>query len=72
MVSAIERTIDQSRQPGRNRTRVRSPDRFQITNIVYPPGLGKEMTRPRPPQGPGREPLLVQSGYSESPGTPNE
>ena len=33
MVSAIERAIDQSRHPGIKRTRVRSPDRFQITNM---------------------------------------
>jgi hypothetical protein len=37
MVSAIEMTIDQSRHPGIKRTRVRSPDRFQITNILYLP-----------------------------------
>ena len=37
MVSAIEMTIDQSRHPGIKRTRVRSPDRFQITNLHYPP-----------------------------------
>ena len=34
MVSAIESTIDQTRQPGMRRTCVRSPDRFQITNIL--------------------------------------
>jgi hypothetical protein len=33
MVSAIESTIDQTRQPGMKRTCVRSPDPFQITNI---------------------------------------
>jgi hypothetical protein len=33
MVSAIESTIDQTRQPGKKRTCVRSPDLFQITNI---------------------------------------
>jgi hypothetical protein len=35
MVSAIESTIDQTRQPGMKRTCVRSPDRFQITNIAH-------------------------------------
>ena len=35
MVSPIDSTIDKRRQPGRKRTCVRSPDRFQITNIVY-------------------------------------
>jgi hypothetical protein len=34
MVSAIESTIDQTRQPGMKRTRARSPDRLQITTIV--------------------------------------
>jgi hypothetical protein len=29
--------IDQRRQPGMKRTCVRSPDRFQITNILYRP-----------------------------------
>ena len=37
MVSAIESAIDQTRQPGMNRTCVRSPDRFQITNIAHTP-----------------------------------
>jgi hypothetical protein len=37
MVSAIESTIDQTRQPGMKRTCVRSPDRFQITNMAYAP-----------------------------------
>ena len=37
MVSAIESTIDQTRQPGMKRTSVRSPDRFQITNMAYAP-----------------------------------
>lgn len=37
MVSAIESTIDQTRQPGMNRTCVRPPDRFQITNIAHAP-----------------------------------
>jgi hypothetical protein len=34
-VSAIESTIDQTRQPGMKRTCVRSPDRFQIMNIAH-------------------------------------
>ena len=34
MVSAIESTIDQTRQPVMKRTCARSPDRFQITNIA--------------------------------------
>ena len=34
MVSAIESTIDQTRQPGMNRTCARSPDCFQIANIA--------------------------------------
>jgi hypothetical protein len=33
--SATESTIDQTRQPGMKRTRARSPDRFQITNIAH-------------------------------------
>jgi hypothetical protein len=37
MVSAIESTIDQIRQPGMKRTCVRSPDRFQITNNAQTP-----------------------------------
>ena len=37
MVSAIESTIDPTRQPGMKRTCVRSPDRFQIKNIVPRP-----------------------------------
>lgn len=36
-MSAIEGTIDQRRQPGMKRTCVRSPDRFQITNIAQGP-----------------------------------
>jgi hypothetical protein len=35
MVSAIDSTIDQSRQPGRKPTCARSPDLFQITNIAH-------------------------------------
>jgi hypothetical protein len=35
IVSAIESTIDQTRHPGMKRTCVRSPDRFQITNIGH-------------------------------------
>ena len=34
MVSVIERTIDHTKHPGMNRTCVRSPDCFQITNIA--------------------------------------
>jgi hypothetical protein len=37
IVSAIESTIDQTRQPGMKRICVRSPDRFQITNMAYAP-----------------------------------
>ena len=33
MVSAIDSASDQMRQPGMKRTRVRSPDCFQITNM---------------------------------------
>ena len=56
MVSAIERTIDHRRQPGMKRTCVRSPDRFQITNIVYAGYRLLERDNPaEAPQGPGRE-----------------
>jgi hypothetical protein len=37
-VSTIDSAIDHSRQPGRKRTCVRSPGRFQITNIAQHPG----------------------------------
>jgi hypothetical protein len=58
MVSAIDRTIDQARHPGMNRTRVRSPDRFQIMNIAHRlhcfgfgfcrDKVGRAPVRPRP------------------------
>jgi hypothetical protein len=54
MVSAIERTIDQRRQPGMKRTCVRSPDRFQITNIVY--ALATGFSKEIPGRGPRRAP----------------
>jgi hypothetical protein len=40
IVSATESTIDETRQPGMKRTCVRSPDRFQITNIAHRPHVG--------------------------------
>ena len=63
MVSAIERAIDQRRQPGMKRTCVRSPDRFHHEHRLPPAtGFSKEITRPRPQQGPGRETSGVATG----------
>jgi hypothetical protein len=42
IVSATDRTIDQTRHPGIKRTWVRSPARFQITNIGRPSPRGGE------------------------------
>lgn len=51
MVSAIESTIDQTRQPGMKRTCVRSPDRFQIKNITHRLRVG--LYGDQPGRGPG-------------------
>jgi hypothetical protein len=54
MVSPIDSTIDKRRQPGRKRTCVRSPDRFQITNIAH--HLDAALPGDRPGRGPGKAP----------------
>src|SRR5829696_1196382 len=59
-VSTIESTIDQSRQPGRKRTCVRSPGRFQITNIAqHAGGCGTEKT------GPAEAPARTPAGQTQ-------